>query len=135
MATAAHPANQTKQAAFRKIFEPTIGGCTGACNYTWDSVNKRYVLDEGDACGGTGCQACAKYKSSVVRELVMLEKSFPDPDVIVHACGAPVEESFNAALRLYVDLLKWYRLVVKLAFGLGFLSAALLAAVVYLLVR
>jgi hypothetical protein len=135
MATVVNLTKKAKKDAFHTIFEPSVSGCHGACNYTWDSTTKQYVLDAGDACAGVNCQPCEQYKSSAVRELVMLEGSFPDPDVINYTCGVGIEDSFDAALRLYVDLLKLYRLVVKFTIGLGFLSAALLAAVVYLLVR
>jgi hypothetical protein len=135
MATAVSSVRKTKDDAFHTIFEPETLGCVGACNYTWDSTTQQYVLDPGDACSGAGCQACAQYKSSVVRELVILEGSVPDPDAISHACGGSVEQSLNALLRLYIDLLKRYKLLVKITFGLGLASAALLFAVIYLLVR
>jgi hypothetical protein len=135
MATATHPAKQTRRDAFQQIFEPTISGCSGACNYTWDSVNKRYILEPGDGCAGAGCSPCVQYKSSSVRELVILEQCFQDVNYISHTCGGTTEDSLDAALRLFVELLKWYRLIVKFTIGLAFLSAALLAVVVYLLVR
>jgi len=135
MATAVNSVQETKKDAFHKIFEPTSDGCTGACNYTWDSTTKQYVLDQGDACSGSHCAPCAQYKSSVVRELVVLEGSFPDPDNISYSCGGTTDESLNALLRLYVDLLKRYRLLLKFTIGLGLVLAALLFAVIYLLVR
>jgi hypothetical protein len=136
MATAVNPVQKIKKGAFHAIFEPSVGGCSGSCNYMWDSTTKEYVLCKADSsCSGTGCIQCIQSKPSVVRELVILEGSFPNPDVIVHACGASAEDSLNALLRLYVDLLKRYRLLVRITLGLGLLSAGLLFAVIYLLVR
>jgi hypothetical protein len=135
MATAVNSVMKTKKDAFHTIFEPSSGGCSGACNYTWNSLTQQYVLEPGDACSGTGCQPCAKTKSSSVRELVILEGSFPNPDVISYLCGGTTEDSLNALLRLYIDLLKRYKLLVKITVGLGLLSAALLFAAIYLLAR
>jgi hypothetical protein len=136
MATVLSPSKKSKQKyAFYKIFEPSAGACNGACSYTWDSKTKQYVLNPGDTCTGSHCQPCAQYKSSIVRELVVLEHCFPNPDAISYQCGGSTEDSFNALLGLYVDLLKRYTLLVKFAFGLGLVLAALLFAVFYLLVR
>jgi hypothetical protein len=135
MATAVNLARKTKKSLFRTIFEPSTDGCSGACTYHWDNTSQQYVLDPGDTCSGSNCQQCLQYKSSVVRELVILEGSFPDPDAISHACGGTTEDSLNSLLGLFVDLLKRYKLLVKFTVGLGLVSAALLIAVIYLLVR
>jgi hypothetical protein len=135
MATAVNQVKNTNKSAFHAIFNASSGGCTGMCVYTWDPTLKQYVLEQGEVCSGTGCQPCEKYKSSILRELVILERSFPNPDAISHVCGATTEESLEAALCLYVHLLKRYRLLVKIAIGLGLLSVVLLIFVVYLLTR
>jgi hypothetical protein len=135
MAIAASSVRKTKGDVFHAIFEPETGGCSGSCAYKWDSATQRYVLVPGNTCSGAGCHQCAQYKSSSVRELVILERSFPDPDTISYLCGGTTEDSLNALLRLYVDLLKRFKLLVKITIGLGLLSAALLLAVIYLLVR
>ena len=136
MATAVNQAKKMKKDAFHTIFEPSASGCSGACNYMWDSTTKEYVLCEADSsCSGTNCHPCKQTNPSILRELVILENSFPNPDLISYICGVTTEQSLEALLRLYVDLLKRYKLLVKLTVGLGLVSAALLIAVVYLLVR
>jgi hypothetical protein len=134
MATQA-PVKAIKKGTFHGIFEPKLVGCTGACNYTWDADTREYVLDPGDACTGTGCVPCPRTLPAIVRELVILEGSFPDPDVVGHVCGASPQASLESLLELYVKLFIRYRFLMKLAIGLGLLSAALLLAVIYLLVR
>jgi hypothetical protein len=136
MATAVNQVKKTKKDAFHTIFEPSADGCSGSCNYMWDNTTKEYVLCNADSsCSGADCQPCAKFKPSIVRQLVILEGSFPDPDAISHACGGTTEDSLNSLLGLFVDLLKRYKLLVKFTVGLGLVSAALLIAVIYLLVR
>jgi hypothetical protein len=135
MATAMNLVKKTKKDSLHAIFGPSLGGCSGACSYTWDSTTQQYVLNQGDACSGTGCHPCAQTMSSDVRKLVMLERSFPNPDAISYQCGGTPADSLNALLRLYVDLLKRYKLLVRISIGLGLVSAALLVAVIYLLLR
>jgi hypothetical protein len=135
MATAVNPVQKTKKDAFHAIFEPASGGCSGSCSYTWDSQTQQYELDPGDMCSGAGCHPCAQTLSSDVRELVVLERSFPDPDSISYLCGGTTEDSLNRLLRLYVTLRRRYHYWARVAVGLGLLSAGLLIIVVYLLVR
>jgi hypothetical protein len=135
MATAVNHVKNTKKDAFHAIFNASSPGCTGMCVYSWDPTIKKYVLEPGDACSGSGCQPCENYKSSILRELVILERSFPNPDAISHVCGVTTDESLESALCHYVALLKRYRLLVKIAIGLGLLSAVLLISLVYLLTR
>jgi hypothetical protein len=132
MATAVNP---VRNSAFHKIFNPQSGGCSGACIYTWNSTTRQYVLQPGDACSGPNCHPCAPTKAAIVRELVTLERSFPDPDIINYQCGGTTEESLDSVLGLFVDLLKLHYMFKKIVIGLGILSAVLLLAVIYLLVR
>jgi hypothetical protein len=135
MATAVQPVTRKKPDSFHAIFSSAGGGCSGECNYTWDSKTKQYVLVPGDSCRGPGCQPCPQTKSSAVRELVILEGCFPNPDIIGYQCGPTPPESLDAALCLYVEVLKRNKRLVKVAIGLGLLAAALLLAVIYLLAR
>ena len=136
MATAANPVNKPiKCYAFHTIFGPSAGGCSGACNYTWDSLSKEYVLDAGDACTGTGCAPCARTLPDIVRELIVVERCFPHTDAITYSCGGTIEQSRNAVLGLYVALLKKYKVLVKTAVALAIVSAVLSIAVIYLRFR
>jgi hypothetical protein len=74
-------------------------------------------------------------KPAIVRELVILENSFPDPDAISYICNGTEEQSLNALLGLFVALLKRYKTLVKLTVGLAVVSTALFCALIYLLVR
>jgi hypothetical protein len=105
------------------------------CNYTWDNVTREYVLEQGDACTGTNCTPCARTKPAIIRELVMLEASFADPNVISHVCGGTTTDSLNSVLILFVGSLKSYKFLLKITIGFGLLSAVLLGAVIYLLMR
>ena len=86
MATVVNPVQKTKKDAFHGIFEPKLVGCTGACNYTWDSRNATVCARPGRRlCSGTAVNPVrGQYKSSAVRELVILEGSFPIPTSSVH---------------------------------------------------
>jgi hypothetical protein len=135
MATQVAQVKTTKNGAFHKIFGPAAAGCSGSCNYTWDCVTREYVLVLGDACTGNGCTPCAPTMPAVVHDLVTLENAFPNPEQIGHVCGATPAEQLEALLGIYVKLIISYRFFMKLSIGLGALSAILLIAVVYLLMR
>jgi hypothetical protein len=49
--------------------------------------------------------------------------------------AARAEVLLDSSLCLYVDLLKRYKLLMKITIGLGLLAAVLLISVVYLLTR
>jgi hypothetical protein len=136
MATVANEVKATKNDAFHMIFNTIPGDCNGMCTYEWDSAAKEYVLVSGSSCtGGSDCHACATTKSSSIRELIILERSFADPDAISHPCGVTYEHSFERLLDVYLKHRKRHQHLVRLCSGLGLLWVCLLAAFVYLLLR
>jgi hypothetical protein len=109
---------------------PTYSGCTRSCQFTWNGT--QYVLVGGDTCGGD-CH-CPKPLGNL-KKLLVLEGKLKNYDTINLSCCAGGCNVLEPAIWGYIKLLIAYKLLLRIAAGLGLLGVVLAGIIVYLLAR
>jgi hypothetical protein len=122
-------------AAIKKLgcLEQIFGAanCTGQCIYKWNPNLDQYVLQPGSSCsGGTGCPNCAQVQGAEVHAVVVLlgKSCYPDPANISVNCGLNTQVVVSTVLKA----IKYHKLLVKLAIGLGAVSVLSIGGAAYL---
>jgi hypothetical protein len=112
-----------------KKFFPAAMGCAGTCKFKFNG--EEYVPD-GENCGGD-CR-CPNPPASL-RRLLWLEGRLRHLDEVFLPCCSFNCNQLEPAIDTYIELFIKHKLMIRCVVGLGVLSAMLLGAVVYLLLR
>jgi hypothetical protein len=98
--------------------------------FTWNGT--QYVLVGGDTCGGD-CH-CPNPPGNL-RKLLILEGKLKTYDSITLSCCAGGCNVLEPAIGAYIKLLIAFKLLLRIAAGLGLLGVVLAGIIVYLLAR
>ncbi len=102
----------------------------GVCLYCWNEAEARYDLCDGPCEGDCQCQSPS---ASLYR--LMTVSGYDGNGNLEIPCAPGGTNPIELPILAYIELLLKYRLVLRLAIGFGALSAALLGAVAYLMLR
>jgi hypothetical protein len=110
-------------------FFPRYSGCPRSCTYRWDGT--QWVLDGGDTCGGS-CH-CPRPPGNL-KKLLLLEGIHTGDTITVACCGGGCNV-LEPPIEAYIKLLIKFKLLLRIALGLGLFGAALAGFIIYALVQ